>query len=294
MVNGRETMAGRIIITSMTLSVAIVLGGLGQVGNLVARALTSAQTEVVLVDVLPRPATIAPGRYLQSDVTRPDDTLRRAIAGSDCVAMCLPERAALAAAPAVLDAMPRGSLWVDTLSVKQNIGALLLSYEDKLELVSINPMFAPSLGFAGHSVAYVEISGGPKSEDFVRTLRSLGATVAMVTPETHDRLTAVVQVATHAAILSFGIALRELGYDVEQGLAIATPPHRMLLSLLHRVTNANPEVYWDIQHHHPLAASVRQSLSSAIGAVDSAARADSPREFEELFERIRIELPRES
>lgn len=267
---------------------AIVLGGLGQVGDLIARALTQTGAEVVLVDVLPRTDGIAAERYLQADITQPDDALLRAISGADYVVMCLPERAALASAPAILDAMSRGALWVDTLSVKQDICRLLRGYEEKLELVSINPMFAPSLGFADHSVAFVEISGGPKSEEFARTLRSLGATVEMVAPETHDKLTAAIQVATHAAILSFGAVLLELGYDVEKGRAIATPPHRMLLSLLNRVSSANPEVYWDIQHHHPHGAAVRESLSRAVKALDSAAREDSPREFQELFERIRL------
>ncbi len=274
----------------MTISDAIVLGGLGQVGELIARAFKQSGTDVLIVDLLPKPAAIKAGRYLQSDITHPDDALLQAIAGADCVAMCLPEGAAIASAPAILDAMSRGALWVDTLSVKQNICALLRRYAEKLELVSINPMFAPSLGFADHSVAFVEISGGPKSQEFARTLRSLGATVAAVTPETHDKLTAAIQVATHAAILSFGAVLLELGYDVDKALAIATPPHLTLLSLLNRVSNANPEVYWDIQHHHPDAASVRESLHSAVRALDSAARANSPREFQDLFERLRLLL----
>jgi prephenate dehydrogenase len=272
-----------------SISVAIILGGLGQAGTLVAGALIHAETEVVLVDVLPRPETIAAAKYLQADVAKPNDDLLRAIADADCVVMCLPERAALPAAPAILDAMskgPRGALWVDTLSVKQNICALLRPYKDELELVSINPMFAPALGFNGHSVAFVEISGGPKTDEFARTLRSLGATVEMLTPEAHDRLTAAIQVATHAAILSFGAALLELDYDVEKAAAIATPPHRMLLSLLERVSTANPEVYWEIQHHHPYAASVRESLNRALKALDTAARKDSPRAFQELFERL--------
>ena len=274
----------------MTLSGAIVLGGLGQVGDLIARALTQAGMDVVIADVLPKPSAIKAERYLQADVTHPGHALLQTISGADCVAMCLPESAALASAPAILDAMSRRALWVDTISVKQNICALLRSYAEKLELVSINPMFAPSLGFADHSVAFVEISGGPKTQEFARTLRSLGATVEAVTPETHDKLTAAIQVATHAAILSFGAVLLELAYDIDKGLAIATPPHLTLLSLLNRVTNANPEVYWDIQHHHPHAASVRESLSGAVRALDSAARENSPREFRELFERIRLLL----
>jgi 4-amino-4-deoxyprephenate dehydrogenase len=271
----------------MTLSAALVLGGLGQVGELVGRALTQTGTEVVYVDVLPRPETVAEECYLQADITRPDRSLLRAIAGADCVVMCVPESIALASAPTILEAMSSGALWVDTLSVKQNICALLRSYKETLELVSINPMFAPALGFKEHSVAFVEIAGGPKSQEFARTLRSQGATIEMVTPDTHDRLTAAIQVATHAAILSFGMVLLELDYDVEKGRALATPPHQILLSLLHRVSTANPDVYWDIQHNHPLAATVRDSLSGAVKALDAAARDDSPREFQKLFERIR-------
>ena len=278
----------------MTLAGAIVLGGLGQVGDLIARAFTRAETAVLVVDALPRSAPAAAANYLQADVTRPDETLLRAIARTECVVMCLPESAALAAAPVILETMPRGALWVDTLSVKQNICGVLQHYKQKLELVSINPMFAPALGFANQTVAWVEISGGPKSEDFARTLRSVGASVETVTPETHDKLTAAIQVATHAAVLSFGVVLRELGYDLEKGLALATPPHRMLLSLLDRVTSGNPEVYWDIQHHHPLAASVRENFLEAVRAVDTAARKNSPHEFEKLFECIRVQLSRES
>src|SRR5690349_18496901 len=161
----------------MTLSRATVLGGLGQAGQLVAQAFTHAGSEVVLIDVQPRPEAINATRYVQADITKPDEDLLRAIADADCVAMCLPERAALQAAPAILDAMSQGTkrmLWIDTLSVKQNICAILHGYKEHLELVSINPMFAPALGFAGHSVAFVEISGGLKSEAFAHTVRSLG------------------------------------------------------------------------------------------------------------------------
>ena len=271
----------------MSFSAATVLGGLGQVGELMAGGLTHAGIEVVVVDSRSRREAIRAGRYLQADITQPDDDLLQAIASADCVLMCLPQRAALQAAPAILDAMSEGALWVDTLSVKQNICALLRGYKDKRELVSINPMFAPALGFAGNSVAFVEVAGGPKSEQFAGILRSLGANVELIAPEAHDRLTAAIQVATHAAILSFGAALLELDYDVEKGSALATPPHHLLLSLLKRLSTANSEVYWDIQHHHPYAPSVRESLTRALTKLSVASSEDTPRQFQELFERLR-------
>lgn len=271
----------------MTLSNAVVLGGAGQVGELFARALARAGAGVLLVDLLPEPETAAAGRYLQADITRPGEDLRREIAGADCVVVSLPERVALASAAPVLGAMSGGALWVDVLSVKQDICRILKGYGDRLEAVSVHPLFAPALGFAGQPVAFVEISGGPKSRDFARMLRSEGASVEAVTPEEHDRLTAAIQVATHAAVLAFGAALRELAYDARRALALATPPHRTLLALLHRVLAANPEVYWDIQHYHPQADAVRRSLTRSLGALASASAADSPEDFRELCETIR-------
>jgi prephenate dehydrogenase len=271
----------------MTLATAVVLGGLGQVGDLIARALAGTGTDILFVDVLPRPAAIAPERYLQADITQPDNILRQAIARADCVVMSLPERAALASSVSILEAMSAGALWIDVLSVKQEICRILSEYGERLEIVSLHPMFAPSLGFAGQSVAFIEISGGPKSQHLTQILRARGAMIEMLTPEAHDKLTAAIQVATHAAILSFGAVLLELAYDAEKGLAIATPPHLVLLSLLERIVTANPTVYWDIQHYHPDAVAIRAGLMRAVSALDYAACADVPNDFQNLSERIR-------
>src|ERR1017187_1465862 len=148
------------------------------------------------------------------------------IAG-ECVLVCLPEEAALSAAGPILGAMADGALWVDTLSVKSGICRLLGDCRRSIEMVSINPMFAPALGWQGHPVAVIALSSGPKSQTLINLLRSWGAAVEVLTAEAHDSLTAIIQVATHAAILSFGALLLDLEYSVERGLAIATPPHRL-------------------------------------------------------------------
>jgi prephenate dehydrogenase len=190
--------------------------------------------------------------------------------------------------------MSAGALWVDTLSVKQGICGVLEASRGDVEKVSINPMFAPSLGIAGNTVAVVEVLGGAKSLQLVQTLRSLGASVETVTAEAHDRLTAVIQVATHAAVLSFGAALLEMDFDVAKSLTLATPPHLLLLSLLNRITAAAPEVYWEIQHYHPQSPSVWASMRRAVISLDEAAVAGTPAGFERLFERVRLMLaPRE-
>jgi len=267
----------------MAFDSVVILGGLGQAGGLVAGCFTEAGTQVTYVDRRPRPAAVPADRYLQADVTQPGTNLIRKVAAADCVVVCLPEEAALAAASHILGAIADGALWVDTLSVKSGICRVLRDCKRNIEIVSINPMFAPALGWRGHPVAVIEVSSGPKSRAFMEIVESLGAAVEIVTAETHDSLTATIQVATHAAILSFGALLLDLDYDVEKGLALATPPHRLLLALLSRVVSANPDVYWDIQHFHPEGVRVRQQMARTVACLDAAAAADSPAQFQQLF-----------
>jgi len=271
----------------MAFKSVLVLGGLGQTGGLLARSFTGAGAEVTYADRLDRPQHVPPCSYLQVDVTRPDALLLKGIAAAECVVVCLPERAALSAAGHVLGAMADGALWVDTLSVKSGICGLLGDCRRSVEMVSINPMFAPALGWQGHPVAAIGLSNGPKSQAFMNLLKSWGAAVEVLTATTHDSLTAAIQVATHAAILSFGAMLLDLEYSVERGLSIATPPHRLLLALLSRIVSANPAVYWEIQHYHPDGETVRRRLTRAVESIDAAAKADSPVQFQQFFGDIR-------
>ena len=59
----------------------------------------------------------------------------------------------------------------------------------------------------------------------------------------HDRLTAALQVAGHAAIIAFGHALSSLGYDADRLRSLWTPPHRVMLALLARMGTLDAEVY---------------------------------------------------
>ena len=276
----------------MTNSVSsiVVLGGLGQVGQLIIDSLALTGTDLYVVDILKRPPEIAAERYLQVNVTEPSDSLLQLIGSADCVILSLPQHTTMAASRAVLEAMSENSLWVDTSSVKDELYQVLKVYEGRREILSLNPMFAPSLSFEGQAIVIIEISGGPKSKWFCATLQSLGAKLETMTADTHDKVTGAVQIATHAAVVSFGITLSRLGYNINQAITIATPPHLLLLSLLHRIVTANPEVYWEIQHLHPHAISVRREMFEALDTLGSAAVSDSSAEFQKLFEEIRLLL----
>lgn len=262
---------------------AIVLGGSGQAGSLLIRSLLDSAVEVTELDLHSHSANDPNRRYIQADVTRFGPELQAAIHSSDCVCICLPEQIALDAASRLVSVMSDGSLWVDTLSVKGPIVRCLEPHAGRVEILSINPMFAPALGWPGHAVAAVETGAGPKTRFFKELLVQWGASVQTITAEQHDRLTAALQVATHAAVLAFGSVLLKLDYDVKAALEVATPPHRLLLALLYRMISQNPEVYWDIQAYHPHAADVRHQLIASLDSLQALTEGGDIDQFKRLF-----------
>ena len=266
----------------------IVVGGSGEMGSLLIRSFLASGIELTEVDLHPRFGADERRRYIQADATVCGPELAEAIHGADCICICLPEQIALDSAPRLISAMSDGALWVDTLSVKGSIVRTLEAHAGRVEILSINPMFAPALGWPGHAVAVVEAGhAGLRRFFFKQLLADWGAWVQTVTAEEHDRLTAALQVATHAAVLAFGSVLLKFDYDVKAALDLATPPHRLLLALLYRVISQNPEVYWDIQAYHPHAAKVRRQLIASLDSLQSLTDRGDVDEFKHLFRDLR-------
>jgi prephenate dehydrogenase len=242
----------------------VVAGGAGAVGALVSDLLTAAGVHVVTVDNAAGPDRVV------GDVTAVDAVLAAELAAADVVVLAVPEPVALAALGPVTAALAPGALLVDTLSVKSRYAAAASAVRSDVELLSLNPMFAPSLGFPGRPVAAVALRSGPRGAEFLRLLTTAGARTVTVTADRHDRLAAATQALTHAAVLSFGAALAELDVTADELAALAPPPHATLLALLARIAAGTPEVYWDVQSANPFAETARAALTAGAAAVDLA------------------------
>ncbi|EHK80399.1 prephenate dehydrogenase [Rhodococcus pyridinivorans] len=262
----------------------IVAGGCGAVGALLTGALREAGRQVLVVD--PAAAPAAPG-MLRADLTAPDTRLAAALDGADIVVLAVPDVVAGAALPVLARLLPPHTLLVETLSVKTPIAAALHTYRPGAPTLGINPMFAPDLGLPGRPVVAVRHHDAPVVTEFVAALRDWGATVVETTADEHDRITAAVQVLTHAAILAFGIALDRL--DVPDAAArVAAPPHTVLRALLARVSGGTAEVYHDIQLTNPYAVTARRALAGAVADLDAAT--DALPDFAVLLDRARAAL----
>ena len=265
---------------------AVVVGACGEVGRLVSQSLGNSGIRVTGVDV--RSETSAKfSVFFQESAAAPSAELLTHLARTEALFVCLPEGVGLASAPLMLSTLCDGALWVDTFSVKAPVAKLLETQRKRLQICSINPMFAPGLGWAGKPVAAVALTAGERVDFLQELLVSWGAKLEMLGVEEHDRATAALQVATHAAALAFGTALCELGYDTHAAVKLATPPHRLLVALLYRIVSQNPEVYWDIQRNHPAGAATRAALREGLRHLDENVARDDKAEFAKGFAAIR-------
>jgi prephenate dehydrogenase len=269
----------------------VVVGGAGAVGGLMVDLLLSEGADVLVVDVAAPPAEIAQVcPYARGDVRAMDARLVAEMRRADVVVLAVPERVAVAAVPGLARELPPGGLLVDTLSVKTDIVAALAVHAGHVEALSLNPMFAPALGFDGRAVAAVVVRDGPRARALLDAVGRRGGLVAEVGADEHDRVAAVTQALTHAAVLAFGLALDELGVAVEDLGAMATPPHVTLLALLARVASGAPETYWQVQAGNPHARGARTALATGLARLADAADHGTGGDFAAILERAHQSL----
>jgi prephenate dehydrogenase len=265
---------------------SIVLGGQGAVGQLFAKLLC-AEGEVTVVDLhrgTPRPGTSS----IVADACRPSPALIGELGKADVVVIALPEQAGAAAVEAVARHMPRGALLTETLSVKSAVAQALAIAAQRydLEALSVNPMFAPDLGFQGQPVVVATVRDGERCRRLEILIDGLGGRLVSLSVQEHDRLMASLQVATHASILAFGWALQILDADIGVVVAAAPPPHRTLLALLARIVTGTREVYRDVQVAHPYAGEARQALLDGLMHLDDVAMTKPADGFDDMLEKI--------
>jgi prephenate dehydrogenase len=259
-----------------------VVGGSGAVGQMFTVVLARAGVSVCVVDPIP-PASLPPGvRWVDGDIRAPGDAVSAEVAQVDLLLLAVPEPVAVAAVPVLTDLLPGKALLADTLSVKERMAAAMRGFPDR-QAVSFNPMFAPALGMRGRPVVAVVFHGGPLVDDLLVLVEESGGRVVQMEALQHDRLAAIAQALTHATVLAFGHALLTLDADIEELIAVAPPPHAILLALLARIASGNPEVYWDVQSGNPLVSEAHEALAGGLEHVRNIVRSSSGADFKRLL-----------
>ena len=180
-------------------------------------------------------------------------------------------------------------LVVDLTSVKTPFVPLMEA--SKAEVLSLHPMFAPSLSSkAGQTCIACSVRAGQLSEVFLQVLREEELRVVSMTPEAHDRMMAVVQGLTHFQAIAAAHCMGELNFDPGQSLESASPVYRLRLAMIGRILAQNPRLYAEIQIFNPFVREaleqLRRSQERLMGFV-TAADIDG---FVAEFERVRDTL----
>jgi 4-amino-4-deoxyprephenate dehydrogenase len=272
-----------------TIGRVVVAGGSGAVGSLFAERLQESGNDVVIVDVAaPGPAHRVT-RFVRGDIGDPGAEVTNLVRAADAVLLSVPEPVALVAIHRLGGALQPDALIADTLSVKATVVPALRAAAiaaGEAEALSLNPMFAPSLGFAGHPVASVVVLDGQRGRALQDLIEQWGARVVTVTADQHDRVAAAAQALTHAAVIAFGAALAELDVDIADLDRMGPPPHTALLSLLARIASGAPEVYWDVQAANPHAPAARRALARGVSRLTDAVEDGDRAAFGDLLDRL--------
>ncbi|MDJ0842838.1 prephenate dehydrogenase/arogenate dehydrogenase family protein [Crocosphaera sp.] len=264
----------------MNIEKVLILGLNGGFGQLFSNLLSEEAMTIYGIDLASQPDSLTScSNYLCCDLNQPNKQAFALAREVDLLLICLPESVAFSALEHFVPVIPTNGLVVDTLSVKTPIEEKMANFRLDVQILSINPMFAPDLGFCQNNVTAIDLQPGLRSANFINLMRKWGANVTIMTASEHDRYTAITQVLTHAAIIAFGLCLTKLDVETDKLLSVSTPVHRTMLKLLARITSQHPDIYWRIQLDNPYGKQMREALLNSLKQLDLLADVKAQQEF---------------
>jgi len=261
-----------------------ILGINGGFGALFSRLLFMkgevAITGIDLTDTVSQSAKCA--KYIQSDLTLGNDGIKSTISESDLIIICLPENVAYKFLEGYERDILKTALLVDTLSIKKEIASFYIKHD--FNALSLNPMFGPDLSIDGKNMIVIKFKETQVSDWFVSLLKLWKVNLVYTTSDQHDQISSIVQVATHATIMAFGITLNNTDISTAVLLEVATPPFLSMSTLFGRIISGNKKVYWNIQQENVYASAVRKAIINNLIALDQSIDNGREEDFNKLIE----------
>ncbi len=265
----------------------VIAGCNGHFGRIFGRKLAAEGCRVAGIsrrEVCSEPAVFR--EYKQGVITQPSDEIQRLLSHADGVLLCVPEPAVLEAIPVISKLVDDDALVIDIASVKSRIARAVEQSQHRIGYLSIHPMFGPVDDFEARNVAVVPLNENERTDGFINLLTKWRANVTRVTAEEHDRTTAYVQAASHAAILSFAGAIARSGISYESFRNLSTPVQRTLLVLAARIASGDGDLYWNIQSDNPFAHDARELLKTELTKLAVTIDDDNSDEFSRLIDEV--------
>jgi 4-amino-4-deoxyprephenate dehydrogenase len=261
-----------------------ILGINGSFGSLFSRLLYQEDRLTITGIDLNSEAHISSkcSKYIQVDLRIFIENLILVLSESGLIIICLPEDIAYQFLKLYEHYISKTALLIDTLSVKKEVASF---YEkNHFNALSLNPMFGPDLQMEGKNIIVVKFKETTASNWFISLLETWKLNIVYATSDEHDKMSSIVQVATHAAIMAFGATLNESDISISELLKVATPPFLSISALFGRIVSGNKKVYWNIQNENTYASEVRKKLIKNLIALDKSIDNNREGDFNNLIE----------
>ena len=239
----------------MALKAAIV-GGYGEMGRWFERFLVEREIDVALV-----------GRSSKAHY-----------ADYDLVVIAVPVDVTCDVIAEVAPQMKPGAVLFDITSVKKDpVKQMLISAPPGVELLSVHPLFGPSMpDMEGQTVIVTPVRGERGCRFLISLFENAGAHIEELSADEHDHVMSVIQGLTHFGYIVTGATLEALRFDVKHSRRFMSPVYEILIDFVGRILGQNPALFASIQMNADR--SVREAfltqcaaLVEIINANDSAA-----------------------
>jgi chorismate mutase/prephenate dehydrogenase len=246
-----------------------IIGGHGQMGQMLGRTFRELGHDVLLADLGTSPSP----EEAASDV--------------DVVVISVPIASTIAVIEAIGPRVRPDALLLDVTSVKQApLDAMLRA--TRASVVGTHPMFGPGVHtLQGQRVVLCRGRGDAWCEWLKRNFEARGLIVTEASAEEHDRGMALVQVLTHFQTQVLGWALARIGVPLEQSLRFTSPAYLMELYVAARHFGQDPLLYGPIEMQNPETPRVTAAFRRAADELSEVLASRDQARFTKMFEEVR-------
>lgn len=195
---------------------------------------------------------------------------KKAAKNADIVIITVPIKKTLDAINEVAPIMKPASLLMDLTSVKKEpCEAMAKAAPKGVDVVGCHPVFGPMVeDFKDQNVVMCRVRGDKWFGFVKKVFEREGAHATICTPEEHDKAMGVVQGMTHFMLISAGMAMRDLDFDLKKSREFSSPVYDLILDIIGRILAQDPRLYAEIQLHNPETVKVREAFLQAANKLD--------------------------
>jgi len=245
-----------------------IIGGGGRLGSWFVRYFNECGWSVAIVEASDQrsPASIVPEL--------------------DVIVLAVPHPVAPSVITSYARFLTEDQLLVDLSSVKS---ATVQATQDlKSEVLLVHPMWSPQVPIMSGQTMIVCKEGRHNhlSRMILDEFKNSDVIVSTLSAEEHDRVMALVQVATHAMLIGLGELHRLSGFTAETLTACESPIYRMISAMLGRMLSHQGELYADIALCNPYGTEAVTGLAECLTTFGQILKDGNRKEFLELFKRV--------